>query len=535
MAKGKKNAELSLEERLEAALVPNWEHPYKVPENWCWTTLHNLASVKGGKRVPKGQALSDEKTDHPYIRVTDFQNNGVNVSGLKYIDDSVFLTIKNYTISSEDVYISIAGSIGKVGIIPAFLDGANLTENAAKITNINGIAQKYLLWYLNSEFAQQQIKESTISTTQSKLALFRIESFLTPLPPFAEQQRIVDRIESLFAKLDEAKEKAQAVVDGFEDRKAAILHKAFTGELTAEWRKDLNMADWECVKLGKYLKPMETRRPVGDRFLYIDIDSIDNKKQEVRAPKDTLVKDAPSRASRAVHHGDVLFSMVRPYLKNIALIDESLQECIASTGFYVCTPKNGLDSKYLYYLLCSKDAIDYLMQFMKGDNSPSIRKDDLLNMEIMLPSNPEQIQIIQILDDVLEHEQHAKESTEQVIDQIDTMKKSILARAFRGELGTNDPNDESAIELLKKVLQEENPEPKQTRRITIPKDLASDLKTELEKKIVKLYFQKETSALPISEIMGVSSKKFDVLESIRSLEQRQIISKQEDGNYKLMR
>jgi len=197
---------------------------------------------------------------------------------------------------------------------------------------------------------------------------------------------------------------------------------------------------------------METRKPTGEFFFYIDIDSIDNKRQIVRMPKKTLVKEAPSRASRTIHCGDVLFSMVRPYLKNIALIDESLQDCIASTGFYVCSPKSNLDSKYLYHLLCSKDAIDYLMQYMKGDNSPSIRKDDLLNMVIMLPSLPEQKQIEAILDIILDKEQQAKETAEAVIDQINTMKKSILARAFRGELGTNDPADESAEELLKRIL-----------------------------------------------------------------------------------
>jgi type I restriction enzyme S subunit len=144
--------------------------------------------------------------------------------------------------------------------------------------------------------------------------------------------------------------------------------------------------------------------------------------------------------------------MVRPYLKNIALIDSTLEDCIASTGFYVCRGKENLDSRYLYHFLCSKDAIDYLMQFMKGDNSPSIRKDDLLEMPVSMPSRPEQAEIVRILDSLLAKEQQAKEAAEAVLEKIDLLKKSILARAFRGELGTNDPTEESAVELLKTVL-----------------------------------------------------------------------------------
>ena len=131
MARGKKaGKELTPEERLEQALVPGEEQPYPIPENWCWVTIGAIASVKGGKRIPKGNKLVEYKTDHPYIRVTDFDNRSIATEQVKYIDEETFKLIRNYTISTQDVYISIAGTIGKVGIIPDDLDGANLTENA---------------------------------------------------------------------------------------------------------------------------------------------------------------------------------------------------------------------------------------------------------------------------------------------------------------------------------------------------------------------------------------------------------------------
>ena len=264
-----------------------------------------------------------------------------------------------------------------------------------------------------------------------------IENYPFPLPPtLAEQQRIVSRIESLFTKLDEAKDRAQSVLDGFELRRAAVLHKAFTGELTANWRKEHGVSDdsWEEKTIGDCLFPMTTKMPSGETFRYIDIESIDNKTQTVKNPKIIAVSEAPSRASRELKENDVLFSMVRPYLKNIAVIDKSLCDCIASTGFYVCRCNGMLNYRYLYNLLCSKDAIDYLMQFMKGDNSPSIRKNDLLEMSINLPTLAEQQEIVRILDSVLEKEADAKEIAEEVLEQIGLLKKSILARAFRGEL-----------------------------------------------------------------------------------------------------
>ena len=117
--------------------TPHYENvPFEIPSSWEWTTLGELCSIKGGKRIPKGKTFSKEKTEHIYLRVTDMKDNTIVMSDLKYIDDDVYNEIKNYIINSSDLYLTIAGTIGAVGIVPDLFDGMNLTENAAKLTNI---------------------------------------------------------------------------------------------------------------------------------------------------------------------------------------------------------------------------------------------------------------------------------------------------------------------------------------------------------------------------------------------------------------
>ena len=319
----------------------------------------------------------------------------------------------------------------------------------------NKITAKYINYYFDTvDFIKYVVKNSN-GINLPRVSAKEIGLYKIKLPPINEQQRIVNIIESLFAKLDRAKELIENTLAQFEQNKMAILHKAFTGELTAKWRKENNidLSSWEKIKLGKVLLPMQTKKPTGQFFRYIDIDAIDNKRQIVKAPKLILTEKAPSRASRGVETGNILFSMVRPYLKNIAQIDSDLSDCIASTGFYICRCKPELNSRFLYYLFIFDKTIDYLMQFMKGDNSPSIRKDDLLNMKIDLPTIEEQQEIVNILDKLLAKYNKIK-NLEQQLEKIELLKKAILAKAFRGELGTNNPDEESAENLLKEILAE---------------------------------------------------------------------------------
>ena len=170
------------------------EIPFEIPSSWSWCRLGNIASVKGGKRIPVGEKLTTENTGHMYIRVADMKENTVKTDDIHYISESIYQKIKSYTISTEDLYITVAGTIGSVGEIPKVFDNANLTENADKIV-FRGICKKFLMYCLLSNFVQLQIKKCTTKVGQPKLAIVRIEDLLIPLPPIKEQYRIVHKIE----------------------------------------------------------------------------------------------------------------------------------------------------------------------------------------------------------------------------------------------------------------------------------------------------------------------------------------------------
>lgn len=192
--------------------------------------------------------------------------------------------------------------------------------------------------------------------------------------------------------------------------------------------------NWVWVYGKNIFMPMESRKPDGEDFYYIDIDAIDNKNQVVTEAKKIKTAQAPSRASRKLHTGDTVFSLVRPYLKNIAYIDVQLSDCIASTGFFVCTPNAALNDKYLYRLMVSSYVVDGLNKHMKGDNAPSIRKDDIENYPFPLPPLSEQQRIVERIEELFAKLDEAKERLQEVADSFAVRKAAILHKAFTGEL-----------------------------------------------------------------------------------------------------
>ena len=209
------------------------EIPFDLPDGWAWSRIRDIASVKGGKRVPKGMSFSSCRTSHAYIRVTDMKNHSVNTDDLKYITEEVFLQIKNYTISKDDLYVTIAGTIGVTGEVPAELDGMNLTENAVKVTDIQ-INKAFLCLVLQSEFVQQQFQDKTHQVAMPKLALERILSTLIPVCSITVQSGIVSKFGEVDSLINLIGEEKEVLTEAISMAKSKILDLAIRGQLVPQ-------------------------------------------------------------------------------------------------------------------------------------------------------------------------------------------------------------------------------------------------------------------------------------------------------------
>lgn len=200
-----------------------------VPESWGATPIASIGRVKGGKRMPKGVSLTEENTGKPYIRVTDFQDHSIVADQVRFVPRGYEDVIARYVISINDVYISIAGTIGLVGQVPNILDGANLTENAAKICVTEpDIIARYVMYALASDVCQVQIAQATGKNAQPKLALARVEQIKLPLPSrLDEQHEIVAILDSIDRKIDLHRRKRAVLDDLFK----TLLYKLMTGEI----------------------------------------------------------------------------------------------------------------------------------------------------------------------------------------------------------------------------------------------------------------------------------------------------------------
>jgi type I restriction enzyme S subunit len=192
---------------------------------WDWVTLDSICDVKGGKRLPKGKALLDLPTPHPYIRVTDMYMGGIKKKEIKYVPIDVAPSIKNYIINKDDLFITVAGTLGLVGEVPHDLDGANLTENADKLTNIK-CDKKFLLYVMKSRIIQRYIEAESTQNAQPKLALTRIRSFKAPQPALEEQQKI----SAVLSNTDKEIELLEQQLVDLKQEKKALMQQLLTGK-----------------------------------------------------------------------------------------------------------------------------------------------------------------------------------------------------------------------------------------------------------------------------------------------------------------
>ena len=437
--------------------MPVEEQPYPVPENWCWAYWGKCGEFIAGNGF-KNEYQGFQNLPIPFYKVGSLKYS--DASGYLYdatntIDEEIRGKLKATVIPTNSVIFAKIGEAIRLNrrslnAVPCCID------NNLMAFIVNGSCLYSYAFYWSKDV---ELYDYTNATTVPAIRKSDLEMIPFPIPPLAEQQRIVDRIEYLFAKLDEAKEKAQSVLDSFETRKAAILHKAFTGELTAKWRAEHGVH----VHPGNY--------PLIEVYNFIDYRGVTPDKTSSGVPLITAKNIKKGyidyRVSEYISHetylqrlgrgiarrNDLLFTTEAP-LGNVALADQDTYSTAQRVIVLQLREEflNKVNNKYVMYHMLDEKFQTQLQDQKTGSTVAGIKAAKLKLIPIVLPSADEQEEVVRILDSLFAKEQQAKEAVEAVLEKIDLLKKSILARAFRGELGTNDPTEESTMELLKTIL-----------------------------------------------------------------------------------
>lgn len=445
MAK-KKQIELTIEEKLQNALVSKEEQPYKIPNNWCWTYFKDIFYIENGYAFKK---IDYKKEGIPLVRISNIENGIVNINECIYVN-KLEKNEEKYVIEKGDLLIALSGATtGKNGVY--YLDEiAYLNQRIGniKIKNKEKVLNEYRNYYI--ALKNEDILNLAYGGAQPNISPKVIEFISIPLPPIKEQQRIVNRIESLFAKLDRAKELIENTLAQFEQNKMAILHKAFTGELTVKWRKENNINEknfFNKVKLKNVIKLISGRdvsvslcndKSIGIPYILGASNIKDNKFFIERWIENPVVVSEKN---------DILLSVKGTIGKLYLQKEEKIN---ISRQIMALRVLNELNTHYLYYFLlreCER------LKFEGNGLIPGISRKDILDLNILLPTLEEQQEIVNILDRLLAKYNKIK-NLEQQLEKIELLKKAILAKAFRGELGTNNPDEESAENLLKEILAE---------------------------------------------------------------------------------
>ncbi|MBE6596395.1 MAG: restriction endonuclease subunit S [Ruminococcaceae bacterium] len=429
------------------------EIPFELPASWNWCRLGVLFAHNTGKALNSSDTAGTKLT---YITTSNLYWDRFELDNLKEMPFTES-EIEKCTVKKGDLLVCEGGDIGRSAIW-SFDEEIRIQNHIHRLRSYTDLSNRFFYYVLFLWKRLERIGGQGIGLQGfSSKALHKL---IVPLPPHKEQITIVEKLDSILDSVDNLDELNSEFTIDVESVKKQILDLAIRGKLVSQNPGDepasallerIRAEKEELIKQGKIkrdkkesvifkgednsyyekignqtlcidaeipfeLPPewvwcrgyscfsgMETKRPDGESFRYIDIDSIDNKAHKIKQPKVIAAKDAPSRASRAVQAGSVLFSFVRPYLENIAYVNSDNKDCIASTGFYVCNSNGILYPPFMYFLMISEYVVQGLNQFMKGDNSPSISKDNIENWLYPIPPINEQKLICTELEKLLDY------------------------------------------------------------------------------------------------------------------------------------
>lgn len=509
MAKNNK-VEISLEEKLKQALVPVDEQPYTIPNNWVWTRLGDVNEIITGNTPSKNESSFWENKDIFFVKPDDLSQGRHLSFSKECIDKRAIKKVR--MLPKNTTLICCIGSIGKVAY--SEVESCSNQQINSLVAKENCVYPLYNYYLVNSIFFQSQMLENSSATTISILNKSTTEKLFFPLPPLNEQKRIVEKLDFLFEKTKRAKEIIEEIKVDIENRKISILDRAFKGTLTSKWRNENKTSDvkellksindekikkweedclqaekdgnkkpkkpiikevkdmivpldeqpykipdsWVWVKLGEVVEvnPNKIKVNLDENELvdFIPMKNVSENDPEIIKKNFEKFKDLQKGYSQFIEN-DILFAKITPCMENgKTAIISNLKEKIGygSTEFHVLRSTKIVDNKLLYSFLKQQRFREDAKYNMTGSvGFRRVPTEFMKSYPFPLPPLEEQQEIVRVLDEVLENENKVKELLE-FEERIDILEKSILHKAFKGELGTQNNSDEPALELLKSIL-----------------------------------------------------------------------------------
>ncbi|OWZ84293.1 restriction endonuclease subunit S [Natranaerobius trueperi] len=480
----------SIEELLEEAIVPHNEQPYEVPNSWVWIPLKYIVNFYSGSAFPKKYQGNHGLTYSFY-----------KVGNLKYVDKKYFLNKSDNTVDDEIIKQTKAKLVPKSAIVFAKIGEAIklnrrgllpndscIDNNLMAIKNKEDIVEIMFLffWTLKTDFYQYTQASAIPSIRKSTM-----EKIYFPLPPMNEQKRIANKVDRLLNKIDKAKDLIEEAKETFELRRAALLDKAFKGELTRKWREknpEVESAEllvktihenkslkrniyqershelprgWIYTRMGEVVDinpPKKKLNEISDEYncSFLPMTSVDGEYGTIENIEERPYSKV-KKGYKFILEDDVIFARITPCMENgKSAIVKGLKNGFGfgSTEFHILRTNNYINNKFIHYFIHSKTFRNKAKAVMTGAvGQQRVSKDFLENYIIALPPLKEQEEIVRMLDVILDKEYKVNNIID-LKEKCDLIKHSILSKAFKGELGTNDPTEGSAIELLKEALEE---------------------------------------------------------------------------------
>jgi type I restriction enzyme, S subunit len=408
----------------------------------------------------------------PYVRPTEIVGDVIQVEQLRRTSPTIAAQYSRSSLKPDDLLLSIVGTIGKVAIVPTELEGANITQSSARIRLANlGIDHYFVVWALRSSGLRSQFDKFRLGTGVPRLNIAHVRSLKVPIAPLNEQRRVAAKLDDLFAKVDACRKRLEQVPRLLKQFRQSVLSAATSGRLLstiAGGREKVSLDSVCKLDMGYAFKSAEFQNK-GIRLLRGE--NIEPGRLRWTETKHFPLEKLAAFENLFINEGDVILAMDRPLVSaglKIARAKKCDLPCVLVQRVCRFIPSHHLDASFLYHLLNEQKFIQHLVGEQTGTQVPHISSKQILSFRFKLPALAEQQEIIHRVEALFKIADAVEDRYRKAKEQLDKLPQSILAKAFRGELVPQDPDDEPASVLLERIRAEKMNSEKVTRKTKQP-------------------------------------------------------------------